>query len=239
MVQEQLVRKVKQIGNGAHVFVPREWVNEEVKLSKIPKKPVEERILDALNPHLKHIKGIFLFGSYARNEQNENSDIDVLVIAEKPLKIKEKGFEIIVLKEDSIEKAIEISPMLIYSALKEAKTIMNKPLLEKIKEENKINKIHLKNYIKETKRMAKANEELLDSYSIILRLKGIFIIKQLLSNKKYSHKEFNKWIKKNLPKLKIESLTRSKAPKLNEKYLSYLLEFLKQETNKLEKNLNG
>jgi uncharacterized protein len=41
------------------------------------------------------LKSIALFGSYARNEQNENSDIDVLVEFQQPV-----GFEFIELLED-------------------------------------------------------------------------------------------------------------------------------------------
>jgi uncharacterized protein len=41
------------------------------------------------------LKSIALFGSYARNEQNEDSDIDLLVEFEQPV-----GFEFIELLED-------------------------------------------------------------------------------------------------------------------------------------------
>lgn len=47
------------------------------------------------------LKSIALFGSYARNEQTEDSDIDVLVEFEKPV-----GFEFIDLHED-LEKMLD------------------------------------------------------------------------------------------------------------------------------------
>ncbi|MBI4044738.1 MAG: nucleotidyltransferase domain-containing protein [Candidatus Diapherotrites archaeon] len=44
--------------------------------------------LEALKPHLSQIEGIFLFGSFARNEQTKESDIDVLVVPSKGIAIK-------------------------------------------------------------------------------------------------------------------------------------------------------
>jgi putative transposon-encoded protein len=43
--QEQLLRKVTEIGNGAHVFAPKEWIGEEVFIVRTPKKNLKEKIL--------------------------------------------------------------------------------------------------------------------------------------------------------------------------------------------------
>ena len=100
---EQLRRKVASIGNGAHVFAPREWLNDEVLLIRIPKQSAEERILEVLKPYLENIIGVYLYGSYARNEQNSKSDIDLLIITNKKISIKKEKYEIIVLEEKNMK----------------------------------------------------------------------------------------------------------------------------------------
>ncbi len=40
--------------------------------------------------HIKNVEKIVLFGSYARNEEKKDSDIDILILTKSPLKRKEK-----------------------------------------------------------------------------------------------------------------------------------------------------
>lgn len=245
--KEQIIREVTPIGNGAHVFTPKDWIGEEIVLIRVVKPSLKERVLDILTPYLENIRGVYVYGSYARGEAEKESDIDVLIIANKKFSIKEKGFEIIVLKEEDIIKALEISPVLIYSALAEAKPIMNAELLEKLRKRYKPNTTYFKSYIKETKNMIRINEEILDPYSLILRLRGIYIINQLLKNDVYSHKKFRSWIYKNLPKIELDvillSYKRTKRNKANllikTEDLNKILSFLKGQTERLENELNG
>ena len=89
MVQEEkIIRKVSEIGNGAHIFAPREWLNEEVILVRIPRKNTKEEILKLLSPYLDRVIAVFLYGSYARNEQNKNSDMDIFVISSEKFIVK-------------------------------------------------------------------------------------------------------------------------------------------------------
>lgn len=39
--QEQLIRKVSRIGNGAHIFAPKDWINEKVIIVRVEKKIFE------------------------------------------------------------------------------------------------------------------------------------------------------------------------------------------------------
>ncbi len=244
--QEQILREVTPIGNGAHIFAPKEWLGEEVLLIRIIKKSLKERILEVLDPYLENITGVYLYGSYARSEAKKDSDIDLLVIANKKITIKEKGFEIIILEEDSIKKAIEISPMLIYSALAEAKPIINSDLLNKLKTQYLPSIKHYKSYIEETKNIIKINETLLDPYSIILRLKGIYIINQLMNKSNYSNKKFKSWILEKNPHLDIDQILSSyrklknkqKSKILNNGVLKSLLLILKSQTKSIEKKLH-
>jgi len=139
------------------------------------------------------------------------------------------------LTEDEIEKAIKISPVLIYSAMKEARSIVNSKLLEELRKKHPINEKYFKDYLKETKRIIEINEDLLDRYSIVLRLRGIFIIKQLLKEREYSHREFKRWISKNSEVGGNDVLDKKK--KLSEKELRSLLSLLKKSVTDLEGKL--
>jgi len=255
-MQEQLIKRATQIGNGAHIFVPKEWINEDILLVRTIKTGVKEKILEILAPHLENISAVFLYGSYARGEQTTSSDIDILVISDKKFKIKnKKNWEIIVI-DNKIKDAIKINPILIYSILKEAKPIINSKLLEELKQEYKPQIKDFKEFVKETKLFIKINEEFLSleggkytnndavAYSLILRLKGIYIIDTLLSNKNYNKKEFEKWIKDNIKLedydlvycsyLSVKRETKEKS-KMLVSDLKILLNLLKKETLKFGK----
>lgn len=244
--QEQITRKVTPIGNGAHVFAPKEWLGEEIKLIRT-RKPLKERILSLLNPYLENIEGIYLYGSHARGEAEKGSDIDLLVVADKKLKIKTKGYEIIALKKEDIKKAIKISPILMHAILSEANPIINHQLLKELKSDNIPKNPDFKSYLKETKNIIGINKNLLEkkenlegiAYSLILRLKGLFIIKSLLSNKKQANKDFEKWIKKNLPNINLKTtMDCYKAIKRNTKPKEFPeTSDLKQLLNLLDKEI--
>lgn len=249
--REQIVREVTPIGNGAHVFAPKEWAGEEVFIIRTPKKPLSRRIMELLEPYLKEIEGVYLYGSYARNEQRENSDIDILIIANKRFKINKKGFEIKVLEKNKIRDSISLSPILIYSALAEAKPIINLVLLNELKRDYKPKAEDFVEYIKETKNIIKINEEILDPYSIILRLRGIYLIEGFFSGKTYSYSGFKKWIFKDIKSsenikidvddvygayLKIKNNLKTNA---DDNKLTILLSILKNKVIRLEKKLYG
>ena len=235
MHKEQLIRKVTQIGNGAHIFVPKDWLDDEVVLIRVPKQPIEAKILKVLKPYLENIEGVFLYGSYARNEQSKDSDIDILVIANKKLSIKQDNYEIIVLEEKNIEKAIEISPLLIYSALAEARPIINSKLFEKLKSKYKIQDKHVRNYLRQTKEIIKVNEEFPSLYSLMLRLRGVYLVNQLLSGKNYSNEKFKSWLLRHSSNLDVEKIKNYKEDYvLSDKEANSLLILLKDKVKEVE-----
>jgi len=234
--QEQIIRKVTSIGNGAHIFAPKEWIEDKVVVIRIPKQPINEQILNTLNPYLEFIEGVFLYGSYSRNEENSESDIDVLVITNKKISIKRENYEIISLQKKDIEKAINISPILIYSALAEAKPIINSGLLDELKKRYRIKDKEIKKYLKETKKIIKINQKYPSLYSLVLRLRGLYIVKQLLSGEKYSKKKFESSILKNLPEINTKKIMNYKNDfKLTEKEANSLINLLKEKVLELEK----
>ena len=253
---EQLVRRVKVFGNGAHISVPRDWIEQEVILIKKPKKSVKERIFSVIGPYLENIIGVYIYGSYSRGEENQDSDIDLLIIVNKKIKIKAKGFEIHCIEESKFDKIIKLEPLIIYSMLSEAKVIINPKLLEELREKYKPKISNFKDFIESSKRMINISKELLEAdksesdysskavpYSLVLRLRGIFIINSLSKNKNYSYKEFKEWVKKNLPEIefnKIYELYLSSKNKKETKIkvktddLVKLLEFLEKEVRNLD-----
>ena len=245
MNKEQLFRIVAPIGNGAHVFAPKEWMGEKVLIIRQLPLSLDERILKILKPYLENILGVYLYGSYARGEQRQDSDIDILVISNKKFKIKEKGFEIIILEKDKIDKAIKIAPVLMYSILNEAKPIINSELFYDLKKRYKPASEYFKGYIKETKDIIEINEELLDPYSIFLRLRGVYIIEKILSGKNPSYEGYKKEVFDDIKKdsdnlynsyLKIKNGLKAE---IKEDYLKTFLKILKNKVQKIEDKFYG
>ncbi|MBS3100102.1 nucleotidyltransferase domain-containing protein [Candidatus Pacearchaeota archaeon] len=253
MVQEEkIIRKVSEIGNGAHIFAPREWLNEEVILVRIPRKNTKEEILKLLSPYLDRVIAVFLYGSYARNEQNKNSDMDIFVISSEKFIVKAKNMEFIIVPEDKIQTAKRINPVLFYSMIKEAVPIINSSYLERLKTE-KVSLKNFKEFIEDTKRMIAINKGFIDLekqdkisgatiYSLILRLRGAFIINSLLKGKKYSGEEFKNWLIKNsgADYEKIYKIYRDmrddkiSEEKANVSEAEFLLNFLAKEISNLK-----
>ena len=130
-------------------------------------------------------------------------------MTEKPLKIniKEPKLELTVFELEKFKKAIEKHPVIYYQIVQEGEPLINANVLEELKN-IKIQNKNFKNYLNETKEHIHSSKELLEldkldgefvgSYSVlyseILRLRGIFVIKCILGKKKFSNKNFKKWL---------------------------------------------
>lgn len=248
------MRKVTPSGNGAHIFAPKEWMNEEVMLVRISKLDIKKEILKVLETYMENVVSAILFGSYARGEQNEKSDVDVLVIANKSFKISKRGFNFIVISMNKIREAITLNPILMYSAIFEGISIVNSSYLEILNNE-RINKKTFKEFINSSKESLKSTKEIVELdkeqglnyasdsaiYSLFMRLRGIFIISCLLENKRYSNSLFKNWILRNVSGLDYESfysiyasLRDDKKPieKISIKYAESLINLLNFEIRK-------
>ena len=202
-MQEQLRKKVVKFGNGSIVYTPKNWIGREVIIT-LPKLSMREELFKLLDPYLLHIQGIYLYGSFARNEQEQDSDIDVLIIADKKFKIKMEGYDINVLTIDDLKKPVDPFCFLM---LKEAKTILNGQLLDKIKPVM-ASKKSIRWILNNTKSVLKINRDFIDLedesfendaviYSLMLRLRGLYMIDCVLKNKCYSNENFNRFVKTN------------------------------------------
>lgn len=208
--KEQIMRKVSVFGNGAHIFAPKEWRDEKVLVIRLEKKSIKEQVLEMLLPNLDKVIAAGIYGSHARKEESESSDIDIIVFVKEKFKlIKPQNFEVLMLEESSISRALEANPLMVYSIFKEAVPIINQSYFEKLKAEQ-VNKSLFKQFIVSTRESINSDKELLELdkktgkyasnaviYSLILRLRGIFLAYCLLKNKEYSNKSFRKWITRN------------------------------------------
>lgn len=203
--KQELVRKIVKVGNSAGVILPKEWYGGEAKIELVVKPlDIKSDILKILSPYLSSVLGIYLVGSYARNEQEERSDVDVLVItSDIDKRIKAGKYDILMVSKEKLHQILErnITPLL--PMIKEAKTILNSIL---IKEYLGIilNRDNLKFHIETTKSAMGVVRAELDlcreegekfvsdagAYSLILRLRGSYIVECLIDKKEYNNKNF-------------------------------------------------
>jgi len=206
----EIVKNVVSWGNSAGISVPREWLGNQVRVILIDRTlEIKKEVFNILEPYLEDILGIYLTGSYARGEQDNESDIDIIVISKQTRKEITSGkYHISISPLDSIRKTLEKSPILILPRLIEAKPILNKSLLDELKTA-KVNKNDFIDFIEECKGIIKINKGFISIeetkyipssiiYSLILRLRGIFLIKCILSNSKYSKKDFLKYLSQSI-----------------------------------------
>tara|TARA_Y100000310_G_scaffold150569_2_gene150053 strand:+ start:4495 stop:5271 length:777 start_codon:yes stop_codon:yes gene_type:complete len=207
MDQKNIIRTVKELGNGGHIIAPKEWVNSLVEI-KIINKPlnIEKDVLEILKPYLKSVIGIYLTGSYARKEQTSESDVDILVVTDKlNKKITQGKYEIILISEKEIKKSLKENIIPILPMLKEAKPIINPSLLNDLRK-TKITKKNLRWHISHLKSAMEINKGLIDlnkaylgdaiAYSLILNLRSIYIVNSLIKNEHWSNTALKQLIKK-------------------------------------------
>ncbi len=206
---ETVIKKAREVGTSAGVLLPRKWLNKQVVVTLFSpsKEEIAKEIIDILiKKELNEgVRGIYLFGSYAREDYDFGSDIDILVITDKINKlVNYKNYEILLVSEKNFSKNLRNS-LYFFSILNEAKVIINNELIAKYYK-NK-NRFNAKKILKEIKRMVKINKNMVEIleqnnrnipdgiiYSIILRFRELYLIKICLSNKIYFKKDFLKII---------------------------------------------
>ena len=132
----RLVKRVIEIGNGAAVYVPKEYKGKEVVVL-LPEgiKEVKREVFSKLLEFMPNIMGVYLYGSYARSEETKDSDVDLLVIVQEKddnLKNALKDFDARIITFKGVINSIENYPVLIIPILRESKALMNSGLLEEL-----------------------------------------------------------------------------------------------------------
>lgn len=206
----EIIRKAVRVGNSAGVLLPREFLDRKVKVILQP-LDIEREILEILIDEkiINNVLGVYLVGSFARNEETIESDVDILVITDNLNKRIEKGkYSILCIEKKEIEKQLKENALPVLAMLKEAKTIINKELVKNYLF-SKLNEKNLEYHLRTTKSamrvvekdIANAKEEKnkvsdASAYSLILRLRTIYIINCIRKNKIWSKKEFLKLARK-------------------------------------------
>lgn len=267
-IREQLVKKVVKSGNGGAVWVPKNWLGQEiiVILPEKPKLSTKENIIHLLEPYLKDVIAVFVYGSYARHEETKDSDADVMVITKDKtiqIGIKEPNLEITAFKLDKLKNAIQKHPVMYYQMVQEAEPIINAGLLEELRNINPSNE-SFRDYLSETKEHIESDKELIELdkldgeyvksysilYSIILRLRGVFIARCIFEKENFSNKAFKEWLmEKWLSNQEFEecykiykAIKKDKNIKNNKIKISVaekLLAILLKETTSIEAELYG
>ena len=206
-VKELVEKQVVAFGNGSIVFTPKKWIGKTVLVVR-EEKPVDVAgtIMDALKPFLGSVQGVFLFGSFVRGEQHEGSDIDIVVIADKKLALgKKSNVQAVVLTRKSLEKALkDDANLFLHQALKEAKPVLNETLLQELRSlniapdvrpffENTVGAFKKVNALLDLEQ-GKFLESKASMYSLILRLKTLFIIQCHVKKKAFSNKAFTAYL---------------------------------------------
>lgn len=221
MQQVEITKNVQRWGNSAGILLPREWMGKEAKIILIDRTlEIKKEIFNILEDYLEDILGIYLTGSYARREQTKTSDVDIIVISKEIRKEIVSGkYQISIIPLKSVKKTIEKHAILILPRLVEAKPILNVSLLNELKK-IKIKKESFRNFILDTKRIIKINSETIEIdklenktnisscviYSLILRLRGMFLMGCLFEGNKYLKKNFLNWLANILNEVELKKV---------------------------------
>jgi len=222
---EQIVKTVRRIGNGGHIYLPKETVGQKVVIQVVVKTraEIEEEILRILRPHLKHIEGIYLYGSHARGDQTAESDIDVLVITDGKVKIRKhvNEYEIDSLTIEQVGSSLKSNAVIILPILKEAVPILNQGLIGGY-QKSKLTKRNTRWYIETTESSLALTKELIrqkDSmpgivYPLMMRLKGLHLIESLIRRRRYGKKDIYQHLSR-------EGISMAKAEQLYRMYTEH------------------
>lgn len=206
----ELIKNTIRVGNSAGVLLPKEFLNTQVKIILQPLN-IEKDILEILLEEkiLDNVLGVYLVGSYARKEQTIESDVDVLVITDKINKMIKRGkYDLTLVSKELADEKMEKNILPLLPMMIEAKSIINKELLK-----NYINTFPTKKnikwhidttksamnvvmeYIKLAKKIKRGVSDAA-SYSLILRLRTLYIVDCLKKRKMWTKKEFLGLVKK-------------------------------------------
>lgn len=208
------VKRTVKAGNSSAVILPKAWLDKEVRVELIEKTPekILEDVLEIVREYIdqKSIVGIYLAGSYARDEEDEGSDIDVVVVTDKVDKktIMEGIYNILIVSSSLISWKLENDLFPIGQMLREAIPLLNTSYLDSL--DINVTKKNVEWYLKTTEdklnlvervlRVAKSkNMKYLSdkvAYTLVLRIRTIYIIDKMIERKDYSKKEFIRLVRK-------------------------------------------
>src|SRR3989338_2732397 len=192
-----IVKAVKRYGNSGGIYVPSNWIGGRVRAELIEEPfDVKKDIISKIP--LEHVISVILYGSYARNEQANGSDIDIIIIADEDAKLgipsgMNKMYDIQVKGLNDMRNAV-MHDAVLHKVLKdEAVALINHGLLrDLVKEKPDLGSIDTRISLAESalnivKEMLKEGAEKAEMvYPLMLRLKEMILVQYLIENKKYS-----------------------------------------------------
>ena len=251
----EIIKTAVKVGNSAGVLLPKKWLNSSVKITLEPLN-IERDVIGILIEEeiLKKVMGIYLTGSYARNEQTIESDVDVLAITSDISKrIKRDKYEIICVSKKELENQLNENALPLLAMIKEAKTIINEELIKEYSD-YPLNEKNLRYHIKTTKSAMKVVEKDIlfskeirenasdaSAYSLILRLRTFYIIDCIKNKKIWSKNHFLNLIKKiskNLNAYELYLNVKNKntlSYKLNVREAEKLMNYINKNIEKIER----
>lgn len=213
-MMEIQIKKAVKAGNSSAVILPRAWLNKEVRIELIKKTP-ETILIDVIEIlrryiELKDIIGIYLTGSYARKEENEKSDIDILVITDNIDKemIQQGIYNILLVSWQLLKQKLEQDLFPIGAMINEAKPLLNSSYLSTIN--IKVTRKNIDWYLKTTEDKLNLIEKAIKNaknrnqghvsdniaYTLILRIRTLYLTESLVKKKPYSKQAFIKLIER-------------------------------------------
>jgi len=208
------IKKAIKAGNSSAVILPRAWLNKQVRVELIKKTDdiILTEVIEILKKYipLNSTIGIYLAGSYARGEEEKESDIDVLIITDNIDKemIQEGAYNLLIVSYQLLIQKLNQDLLPIGQMLKEAKPLLNSDYIRdlEIKVTNKNIGWYLESTVEKLKILQRYMEDVLTkkkkyledriAYTLVLRIRTLEIIRRLIQNKRYSKKEFLRLIKR-------------------------------------------
>lgn len=202
---KEIVRPIVKVGNSGGVLVPRAWVHGMARVVLLEKKPEPEKeLFGILEEHLPEIQALALSGSYARDEQTNESDVDVLAITHTiNLRIRQGKYDILLVSESHLKQCLENNILPLLPMLVEARALLNREMIHHYQQVHLTNKnlsFHFETSASALAvvaadfallREAEMNEvSAATVYSLVVRLRELYIIDCLLKNKRWSTKGF-------------------------------------------------
>jgi len=204
------IKKTVRAGNSSAVILPRAWLDREVRVELVKKTPkiILQETISILEKHIKseEIIGIYLVGSYARKEEDKNSDIDILIITSNTNKemIHEGIYNILIVSESLLKWKLENDLLPVGPMLKEAKPLINYTYLNSLNV--KVTKKNIKWYVDTTNEKTELIKKALENigkrvndrvaYSLVLRIRTMYLIQRMSKNKIYSKRELINLLRK-------------------------------------------
>ncbi len=197
----QVIKTVKKYGNSGGIYLPTGWVGGKVSVELIEKPP--DPRTDLLNLPLEHVICIILYGSYARHEMEEGSDIDVLLVVDEdskmriPMELRQK-YDIQIISVKEVRNLMVHDPVFYKVIADEALALINHQFLDILRREvPSVGGIKTRLDLVESS-LSISNEILASGgtvevvYPLILRLKETLILEYLLDDTKYSTGDLKK-----------------------------------------------